>query len=159
MTQDVRDLIADARGAMTERDDTGWFWAGRLADALEVSLGERDAAVAAIERVRLVIINHRSIEQHNEMVPVSDMADLIREPSSVDYLTVLDGAPEPEPTEWVYRARNSILNSGAHVSEETARATLQWMIENHIFEVEPEPVIVERRPRDSWLPVEGESKS
>ena len=31
----VRELIADARAAAASRDDTGWFWVGRLADALE----------------------------------------------------------------------------------------------------------------------------
>lgn len=29
-----KDLIADARAAMDYSDDTGWFWVGRLADAL-----------------------------------------------------------------------------------------------------------------------------
>ena len=55
-----------------------------------------DAASAAIERVRLLAHQHRSVEQHNVMVPLSEIGDLIREPSSADYLAALDGAPEPE---------------------------------------------------------------
>ena len=107
---------------------------------------ERDAALAAIERVRAEADAYA--EQPDVMELCGAVAQALR--------TALDGAPEPEETEWVYRARNSILNSGAHVSEEAARATLQLMIENHSFEVEPEPVFVERRPRFAWLPVEGE---
>lgn len=68
----------------------------RLVDALEAAYRERDAAVAVIERVRAVAMKHRSVEQHNEMVPLSDIADLIREPSSSEYLAALDGAPGPE---------------------------------------------------------------
>ena len=118
---------------------------------------ERDAALAAIERCRGVIASWKSVQASNReqfesgnpgmIVPIDCVGGLV---------AALDGAPEPEETEWVYRARNSMLNSGAHVSEEAARATLQLMIENHLFEVEPEPVFVERRPRFAWLPVEGE---
>lgn len=115
-----------------------------LVDALRA---ERDAALAAVERVRAM---H---EQHPRWPDKCGGCDGYYPCPTV---AALDGAPEPEETEWVYRARNSILNSGAHVSEEAARATLQLMIENHSFEVEPEPVFVERRPRFAWLPVEGE---
>ena len=69
---------------------------GHLQDEVYRLEAERDAALAAVERVRLVVDNHRSVEQHNEMVPMSDIADLIREPSSADYLSALDVAPEPE---------------------------------------------------------------
>lgn len=111
----------------------------------EKAEAERAAAIAAIERVRVVAFGHG---KGAEDLPVD--RDALK--------AALDWAPEPEVTEWVYRARNSILNSGAHVSEAAARATLQLMIDNYVFEEEPEPVFVERRPRFSWLPVEGESK-
>jgi len=65
-------------------------------DLIAEARTERDAALAAVERVRAVAMQHRSVEQHNERVHVSDIADLIREPSSADYLAALDGAPEPE---------------------------------------------------------------
>lgn len=70
-----------------------------------IPVSEVEQLRAAIERVRDVAMKHRSIEQYNEMVPVTDIADLIREPSSADYLAALDGAHEPEETGLEYRAR------------------------------------------------------
>lgn len=55
--------------------------------------------------------------------------------------------------EWVYRARISILNSGSHTSPEAARAALDRMIEDHVLELEPEPVFIEKRLRNAWVPV------
>ena len=122
---------------------------------------ERDAATAAIERVRAIHVRdeYGLCAECSWEYPETSYDALSNDVAwPCPTIAALDGAPEPEETEWVYRARNSILNSGAHVSEEAARATLQLMIENHSFEVEPEPVFVERRPRFAWLPVEGESK-
>ena len=83
----------DVRTMVTHTED---YYDKVHAEARKEAEAERDAAVAAIERCRAVAMQHRSIEQHNEMVPVSDIADLIREPSSADYLAALDEAPEPE---------------------------------------------------------------
>ena len=47
------DLIADARAAMDYSDDTGWFWVGRLADALEArqpTVNDRTPEFEAIEQ-------------------------------------------------------------------------------------------------------------
>ena len=128
---------ADALEAATEGD----YHEG-LEEGIKIGRAERDAAVAAIERVRDVAMKHRSVEQHNEMVPVTDIADLIREPSSADYLAALDGAPEPE---WEYRARTDY-------GRVVAQGSLDEIgyLSGHIWE--------RRRKADPWLPVEGESK-
>lgn len=63
------------------------------------------------------------------------------------------GLPSSTVDEWVYRARISILNSGSHTSPEAARAALDRMIEDHVLELEPEPVFIEKRLRNAWVPV------
>lgn len=80
------------RAERAEADAQEWQRVAAEQTRLERDRAER--AEAAIERVRELIANHRSVEQHNEMVPLSDIADLIREPSSADYLAALDTGKE-----------------------------------------------------------------
>ncbi len=135
----------------------------RVADRVLSRATVPDAATAALERVRVLAYQHRSVEQHNEMVPMSDIADLIREPSSAEYLAALDGAPEPEAVEWEYAVGG--MNPGsteawAHDEDDissnfdTARAWTDEAIASGSFS---NAIVVKRRV-NPWLPVEGESK-
>ena len=133
--------------------------------ALEAATRERDAAVAAIERVRDVAMKHRSVEQHNEMVPLTDIADLIREPSSADYLAALDGAPEPEDV-WEYGYeliepddRNVFEREGDFISAAFAYRAAKKRIheERHPDTPSLQYAIIRRIKAGPWEPVGGES--
>lgn len=148
MTQDVRDLIAEAREAVDYSDDTGWFWVGRLVDALEASLGERDAAVAAIERVR---------EEHQPCYTCAEPHCFRCKEAKWPCATfqALDGAPEPN---WEYGAK--VYNSGRVVRIEDSPEKVQ-LGRSATSYVNPQwvaDVLVRRRKAGPWLPVEGESK-
>ena len=66
------------------------------AELMRMQRNDIQALTARLDGVRALAHQHRSAEQHNETVPLSDIGDLIGEPSSAEYFAALDGAPEPE---------------------------------------------------------------
>ena len=99
---------------------------------------ERDAAVAATERVRAAVKPWGSILSA----------------AKGEVLAALDGAPEPE---WEYGLgnRKSPLDAGIHYPDE---AHVRWLAS--ALEETPTfgPQLMRRRKAGPWLPVEGESK-
>ncbi|MBC9927202.1 hypothetical protein [Leucobacter sp. cx-169] len=132
---------------------------GRLADALASATHspEQGEASAAIERVRALACKHRSVEQHNETVPLSDIGDLIGEPSSAEYFAALDGAPEAE-WEYGFRGRYAVMHptkAGQRIEtpEITQRTPDNWLPEmGEIYRRRPST------PAGPWLPAAGESE-
>ena len=106
---------------------------------------ERDAALAAIERVRETLMLH------------NPNGRLVKE-----VLAALDGAPEPE---WEYGSgpEDALDQSGLHTSRATAeRGVVEWNEFTQRSErMGGRPlerlVLVRRRKAGPWLPVEGES--
>ena len=113
-----------------------------------------DAATAAVDRVRALAHQHRSAEQHNETVPLSDIGDLIGEPSSADYLAALDEAPEPE---WEYGSAHRDDPSVGATEYSTERAE-QRVREWNDHDDQKGGLLVRRRPAGPWESVEGQVK-
>ncbi len=107
---------------------------------------ERDAALAAIERVRAEADAYA--EQSDVMEPCGAVAQALR--------TALDGAPEPE---WEYGLLNpqapdgGKLQGGAHLISANREHILAQQRRGH-----PAILAVRRRKAGSWEQVEGESK-
>ena len=96
---------------------------------------ERDAALAAIERVRVVAFGHG---KGAEDLPVD--RDALK--------AALDGAPEPGDV-WEYEVRNEVHYFRSDYTPDLEQAR-QWA------QTDPHDFIVRRRKAGPWLPVEGE---
>ena len=69
----------------------------RVVDALESVRTERDAAVAAIERVRAVLVKWEAQQEHNrEILGSGGLGHFQAIDCTGDLRAALDGAPEPE---------------------------------------------------------------
>ncbi len=101
---------------------------------------ERDAALAAVERVQ------ETLSLHNPN------GRLVKE-----VLAALDGAPEPE-SRWEYRGRLQSCGYVAegYISAEYAMNGLRVELEDHPYLAMDDTAIVERARVREWLPVEGE---
>ena len=117
------------------------------ADALEAATRERDAAVAAIERVRAEADAYA--EQPDVMELCGAVAQALR--------TALDEAPEPEGR-WGYRGRLQSCGYVAegYISAEHAMNGLRVELEDHPYLAMDDTAIVERARVREWIPVEGE---
>lgn len=80
------ELLAEAREIIDPPNTPEQYLIDRLADALEAATRERDAALAAIERVRAEARAYA--KQPDVLEPCGAAAQSI--------LAALDGAPEPE---------------------------------------------------------------
>lgn len=116
----------------------------RLADALEAANRERDAALAAIERVRVAADTRK---------PVGLLAQ--------DMIAALDGAPEPE---WEYGAGlvSDPSDATSHVDRLSAgKAVAGWnesvrRMDRLGARNSGPAMIVRRRKAGPWLPVGGD---
>ena len=104
-----------------------------LEEGIKIGRAERDAALAAIERVRAIAERHGM------------------KPWTEEIFAALDGAPEPGDV-WEYEVRNEVHYFRSDYTTDLEQAR-QWA------QTDPHDFIVRRRKAGSWLPVEGESKS
>lgn len=83
--------VSEALGPVIDTEGCGM---GNPADADFIAAARNGypKLIAALEAVEVLIAKHRSIEQHNEQVPIHDIGALIREPSSAEYLAVIEAA-------------------------------------------------------------------
>lgn len=153
MTEKTEDLIADARRMAPFYDKGGTLEVARLltrlADALEAAARERDAALAAIGRVREAVSGHPECDRYEE----GDVISCGWKSAYASVVAALDGAPEPE-WEWGYRGEK-LIYVHARKSRESAEGAVKDLTEylalhGKKFEV------VRRRPAGPWEPVEGE---
>ncbi len=120
--------------------------ASRFEDEAVDAIAERDAALAAIERVRAL-----------ETFSITDSYPAWTAVDHDDLLAALDGAPEPE-WEYGYRGMYSVMHptkAGQRIEtpEITQRTPDNWLPEmGEIFRRRPST------PAGPWLLVEGESK-
>lgn len=81
--------------------DASFMWSVHGRANYEFVLSARSShpvLVKMLEDVLHLVAQHRSVEQHNEMVPITGVGDLIREPSSEDYLRAITATLEGEDT-------------------------------------------------------------
>ena len=162
VTLDRLQELAEERG-YDKGFAAGWKSGGRTADLLAPKLrkaqAERDAAVAALERVRNVLELLRNYAE-DSIVTTHGMlsASFVKEHVEIA-LSELDGAPEPE-SRWEYRGRLQSCGYVAegYISAEYAMNGLRVELEDHPYLVMDDTAIVERARVREWLPVEGESK-
>ncbi|MHA3723810.1 hypothetical protein ACXR2T_08015 [Leucobacter sp. HY1910] len=144
--------------------------AALMADPGPAAEAERDAARTGLARVRDLTARHRSVEQHNEMVPITDIADLIRTPTSADYLAALDGtgahaptpAPAPTGTKWYaacWHHDNGAIEPLAPetVMREHAEAQVQELraAERDSPNGQPDRIVLAVKLHQPWRPVDG----
>ena len=144
------------------------------ADALEAATRERDAAVAAIERVRAIHYPFTPrfcyMNAQGGQSPMTSVhchhckpegSNMVGDPDTWPCPTVaaLDGAPEPEGR-WEYRGRLQSCGYVAegYISAEHAMNGLRVELEDHPYLAMDDTAIVERARVREWLPVEGDSK-
>ncbi len=114
-------------------------------DAATELRAERDAALAAIERVRAEADAYA--EQSDVMEPCGAVAQALR--------TTLDGAPEPEDV-WEYAAGYIALDGKPHPFEN--RGYLRFAAEADREKYgSDEAILVRRRKAGPWEPVGGEN--
>ena len=123
----VPDVATEREIAIIEEHREKWMARAFRAEA------ERDAALAAIERVRAIAERHGM------------------KPWTEEIFAALDGAPEPGDV-WEYEVRNEVHYFRSDYTTDLEQAR-QWA------QTDPHDFIVRRRKAGSWLPVEGESKS
>ena len=125
----------------------GWLHEGCAEVSYADLVAERDAATAAVERVRAALGEVLPDWSDNGVVAVADI------------LAALDGAPEPE-SRWEYRGRLQSCGYVAegYISAEYAMNGLMVELEDHPYLAMDDTAIVERARVREWLPVEGESK-
>lgn len=156
-----RDAVPDAATEIERYRDAAEGNRIRLVHAqndAEQFEAERDAALAAVERVRAAKLEVDSVHQIHGTECLCGFSSA-RSRSRTEHITeailaALDGAPEPE---WEYRATT---DNGAFVGEsrttpEHAVQALQEAVDEYPFVLDEQGVKVERRPRSPWLPVEG----
>lgn len=133
---------------------------GRLADALEAATRERDAAVAAIERIREAVSGHPECDRYSE----DDVISCGWKSAYASVVAALDGAPEPE---WEYRAKvvhpdwpgnHYIVFKHAPTRDELENPVLYGDEFGGMNQLEGGKLASPeyRRPAGPWLPVEGE---
>jgi len=150
--ESIQDKLGDGFG---EGSEERAFYYGhldrykRLADALEAATRERDAALAAIERIRRAVAGHPECDRYEE----GDVISCGWKSAYASVVAALDGAPEPE---WEYGLgnRKSPRDAGIPYLDE---AHVRWLAS--ALEETPTfgPQLVRRRKAGPWLPVEGES--
>ena len=125
----------------------GWLHEGCAEVSYADLVAERDAATAAIERVRAEA--NAYAKQPDVMEPCGAVAQSI--------LLALDGAPEPA---WEYRGRLQSCGYVAegYISAEYAMNGLRVELEDHPYLAMDDTAIVERARVREWIPVGGESK-
>ena len=145
-----KELISEAREHLHYPGSPAYNWCmhcaedwpcvtRRLADALEAATRERDAAVAAIERVRAAVSGHPECDRYED----GDVISCGWKSAYASVVAALDGAPEPE----VEREYRRVRPDGVPVF-------------NAVFETMPlldDYYTAEYRTVSPWLPVEGES--
>ena len=131
----------------------GWLHEGCAEVSYADLVAERDAATAAVERVRAALGEVLPDWSDNGVVAVADI------------LAALDGAPEPEGKRWFaacWRDDNGTLNSleSATIVREYAEAdVMRWRDqEQREPSGQPDRVVLATKISYPWLPVEGESK-
>lgn len=87
---DSTEIFAHASGNWTIKSSK------QVIVALDAFIDSVPRMVKALEAVLQLVGRHRSIEQHNEQVPITDIGDLIREPSADDYMRAITAALEGE---------------------------------------------------------------
>lgn len=122
-----------------------------------ISKVERDAALAAVERVRVAKHEVDSVHQIHGADCLCGYSSA-RSRSRTEHITeamlaALDGAPEPE-WEWGYRGE-TLIDVHPRKSRESAEGAVKdlteyWALHGKKFEV------VRRRKAGPWEPVEGE---
>ena len=155
VTQQQRAFHQSTRGIMTPEDRQ------ILEDEAEKAMAEveRDAALAAVERVRVI----HARDEHGLCVECSweypeTSYDALSNDVSWPCPTVaaLDGEPEPEGR-WEYGLLNpqapdrGKLRDGAHLISDNREHILKQQRRGH-----PSIQAVRRRKAGPWLPVEGE---
>lgn len=125
----VPDAATEEKFKKAEAFDKAVALSERRQTLLEEAEAERDAALAAIERVRVVADDWASDEDAKGL--------------HFDLRAALDGAPEPE---WEYQGRTDYGRVVAQGSLDEV-----GFLSEHLF-------WERRRPAGEWLPVEGESK-
>lgn len=89
-------LIAEAKRRARKRRGDGWLkeadMLDRLIAALEAATRERDAAVAAVERIREAVSGHPECDRYSE----DDVISCGWKSAYASVVAALDGAPEPE---------------------------------------------------------------
>lgn len=148
------ETIQSLERELKQVEETREKWMSRALEAEERAKraeAERDAALAAIERLRSGLES----ASYYEYKPHKASSDLIWAIGEIN--AALDGAPEPE-CRWEYRGRLQSCGYVAegYISAEHAMNGLKVELEDHPFLVMDDTAIVERARVREWLPVEGE---
>lgn len=140
-----------SRAAVPDTATEGDYHEG-LEEGTKIGRAERDAALAAVDRVRAAVSGHPECDRYEE----GDVISCGWKSAYASVVTALDVAPEPEDV-WEYGLgnRKSPRDAGIPYPDE---AHVRWLAS--ALEETPTfgPQLMRRRKAGPWLPVEGESK-